>query len=83
MLRWIEQYERLGVDDLTRPKHQQGYSAELKRQAVIAYILGQWPATKVFKHFGIRGISQLEDWVRQYNGNCSYARFTDRFFSAL
>jgi transposase-like protein len=41
----------------------------LKRQAVIAYILGQWPATKVLKHFGIRGISQLEDWVRQYNGN--------------
>ena len=69
VLRWIEQYERLGVDGLTRPKHQQGYSAELKRQAVIAYILGQWPATKVLKHFGIRGISQLEDWVRQYNGN--------------
>jgi len=69
VLRWIEQYKRLGVNGLKRPKHAQTYSATLKHQAVIAYILGQWPATKVLKHFNIRSISQLEDWVRQYNGN--------------
>lgn len=67
--RWIERYQRLGMDGLIETKTNKKYSKELKYAAVNAYLVGHWSPTKVLKFFGIRSISQLETWVRRYNGS--------------
>lgn len=67
--RWLECYRRLGKDGLIESKSNTKYSKELKYAAVNAYLVDHWPATKVLKFFGIRSITQLETWVRRYNGS--------------
>lgn len=67
--RWIEGYHRLGIDGLIESKSNKKYSKELKYAAVNAYLVSHWSPTKVLKFFDIRSISQLETWVRSYNGS--------------
>lgn len=67
--RWREQYRRLGMAGLSEATTAKRYSKEIKLAAVTAYLDGAWSASRVMMHFDIRSITQLQYWVRQYNGN--------------
>lgn len=50
-------------------KNYKSYSKELKLQAVQDYLGGQGSLNDICKKYGIRAISKLGKWIKQYNGH--------------
>ena len=65
---WIRNYESMGEDAFLM-KNYKSYSKELKLQAVQDYLGGQGSLNDICKKYGIRAISKLGKWIKQYNGH--------------
>lgn len=65
---WIRNYESMGEDAFSM-KNYKSYSKELKLQAVQDYLGGQGSLNDICKKYGIRAISKLGKWIKQYNGH--------------
>ena len=61
----VGQYRRQGIEGLVPMATKKFYPADLKLEAVLAY-LGGATREQVMARFEIRHLSQLEDWVRRY-----------------
>lgn len=64
---WIRNYESMGEEAFLM-KNYKSYSKELKLQAVRDYLAGQGSLNDICKKYGIRAISKLGNWIKQYNG---------------
>ena len=53
------------------------YSAELKLEAVQAYLNGEGSYEKLRKRYGLLSSTQLKEWVKWYNG---HKEFKERRF---
>ena len=65
---WIRNYESMGEEAFLM-KNYKSYSKELKLQAVQDYLAGQGSLNDICKKYGIRAISKLGNWIKQYNGH--------------
>jgi len=65
--RWISQYKSEGPSAFIPSKHNREYPADLKRQAVEAYLSGKGSAQKICEKYRIRSESQLWSWIKVYN----------------
>ena len=65
--RWVTQYEAEGADGLLPHTRDRVYSAELKTEAVLAYLRGKGSLQTICKEYKIRSITQLRNWIKVYN----------------
>ncbi len=65
---WIRNYESMGEDAFLM-KNNKSYSKELKTQAAQDYLDGKGSLNDICKKYGIRAISKLGKWIKQYNGH--------------
>lgn len=68
MERWVRSYEAEGVDAFL-PHKNRVYPAELKIEAVIAYLSGKGSQSEICRKYHIRKKSQLQAWIKVYNGH--------------
>lgn len=68
MQQWIRNYESMGKEAFLM-KNYKSYSKELKLQAVQDYLNGQGSLNDICKKYGIRAISKLGKWIKQYNSH--------------
>lgn len=69
MTKWIKQFLLAGLAGLIRPKHNQKYSLKTKIAAVKDYQLNGLASREVLIKYKIRYISQLKQWIIQYNSD--------------
>lgn len=65
---WIRNYESMGAEAFLMKKYK-SYSKELKLQAVQEYLDGKGSLNDICKKYGIRAISKLGKWIKQYNSH--------------
>ena len=65
--RWVDRYDRDGIEGLQEARHNNHYSKALKLEAVLTYLTGQYSQADVALKFGLRSQKQLLDWVSKYN----------------
>lgn len=66
---WIPSYKTLGVSGVTTTSKNTGYSEQLKKEAIIDYLSGNFSQYEVCEKYGIRSRSQLRKWILQYNSH--------------
>ena len=66
---WIKQYEAEGADGLHPRAKKLAYSAELKTEAVLAYLGGKGSLLEICKEYKIRSTSRLRNWIKVYNAH--------------
>ncbi|WEV56048.1 helix-turn-helix domain-containing protein [Ligilactobacillus acidipiscis] len=64
---WLRAYRTAGVTGLEESHTRKVYSTELKRQAVLAYLSGNWSLKVTCDKYKISSKSVLRRWVDQYN----------------
>jgi transposase-like protein len=64
---WISSYRAQGVSGVTTTSKNIGYSEQLKKEAVIDYLSGDFSQYEVCEKYGIRSRTQLRKWILQYN----------------
>ena len=67
--KWIKGYEAEGVEGLVAQARNQAYSAELKTEAVLAYLSGKGSLLEICKEYKIRSTAQLRAWIKVYNAH--------------
>lgn len=72
---WVRLYQQEGPLGLLNRDTQQSYSADLKLEAVRAYLSGKRGLREVCKEYKIRYKDRLSDWIKVYN---SGKDFTNR-----
>lgn len=65
----VSLYNSQGEDALRSPAKNTYYLADLKRQAVEAYLAGEGSQQDICNRFHIRSRTQLRDWIKLYNGH--------------
>lgn len=65
---WIFNYESMGEDAFLM-KGYNGYSVNLKTQAVQDYLFGKGSQTDICKKYGIRSKAKLQLWIKKYNSH--------------
>lgn len=65
---WIELYQRYGSAGLRTEVKNRKYTQETKMAAVEAYLTGKYTQLEVCKKYEIRAASQLNSWIKRYNG---------------
>ena len=65
----VSLYNSRGEDALRSPAKNTYYPADLKRQAVEAYLAGEGSQQDICNRFHIRSRTQLRDWIKLYNGH--------------
>lgn len=65
--RWLMIYENEGPTGLLAKRKNTHYSIEMKLQAVTDYLNGVGSLNDLSKKYGLRNISQLQDWLKVYN----------------
>ena len=66
---WVKQYEAEGADGLLPYTRNRTYSAELKMEAVLAYMRGKGSLLEICKEHKIRSTKQLRNWIKVYNAH--------------
>ena len=67
--KWIKQYEAEGPEGLLPRAKNRVYSAELKMEAVMAYLGGKGSQLEICKEYKIRSTIQLLNWIKVYNAH--------------
>jgi len=67
--RWIIRYEAEGVEGLLPHARNRTYSAELKTEAVLAYLRGKGSLLEICKKYQIKDEHTLRDWIKVYNAH--------------
>ncbi len=65
---WIRKYETFGIEGF-RKEGNRKYPSELKEVAVKAYLNGEGSHGAICKKYGISSRSQLQNWIKLYNGH--------------
>ncbi|WP_370568613.1 MULTISPECIES: IS3 family transposase [unclassified Fictibacillus] len=65
--KWIEQFERYGMEGLRSSSPWKSYSKELKVRAVRDYLSGQYSQNELIRMYGISSRSVLQEWIKTYN----------------
>ena len=66
---WISSYKTLGILGVTTTSKNTGYLEQLKKEAVIEYLSGEFSQYEVCEKYGIRSRTQLRKWILQYNSH--------------
>lgn len=66
---WIANYESMGPSGLAKTQINTRYNIDLKTAAVKAYLNGEGSQVEICKRFNIRSKTQLQNWIRLYNGH--------------
>jgi transposase-like protein len=64
---YIAKYEAQGIEGFIDHGKNRVYSEELKNQAIQAYMEGKGSTREVAAQFGLRGSTQLREWIKVYN----------------
>lgn len=66
---WVHIYETFGPEGLMGKNKASRYSRDTKQSAVEAYLSGMGSQSEICKRFGILSRTQLQNWIKQYNGH--------------
>lgn len=66
--KWLQNYDLFGEEGLRHRKGNHHYPAIVKQQAAELYLSGQISIEAVCKKYQLRSRSQLEQWIKLYNG---------------
>ena len=61
------QYQAQGIETFINNGRNRTYSAELKKQAVNAYMNGEGTTREIAAKYGLRSPTQLINWIKVYN----------------
>ncbi len=75
--RWRHRYELYGYEGLKIRNYKTGYSAELKLQAVLDYLSGNYSQYQIIDKYKIASRTQLIRWINQYNSHSSLKSYKD------
>lgn len=67
LIDYVSQYQVNDTDSLCSSSSNKHYTAELKRQAVEAYLAGEGSQRDICARFKIKSRTQLRDWMKVYN----------------
>lgn len=67
LYKWVERFEKNGIDGLRDSKTWKAYSKELKEAAVRDYLSGEYSLREVVRKYEISSLSVLEKWINKYN----------------
>lgn len=67
--KWIYNFQKYGLDGLRESRTWKSYSKELKEQAVIDYLSGEYSLREVVKKYEISDKSLLKRWINKYNSH--------------
>lgn len=76
LARWRRLNRVYGYKGLEIRTHYQGYSAELKLQAVKEYLQGDLSQYQIIEKYKIASRTQLANWIKKYNGHSSLKTYT-------
>lgn len=71
---WLSRYRSEGISGLKSENRNRVYSIETKRQAVEAYLTGNYSQQKICEIFKIRSEKQLRTWLKVYNSGKDFNR---------
>ena len=74
---WVRIYETYGESGFLRTENRR-YSKELKLSAVQAYLNGEGSHEAICKKYGISSRTQLQNWIKMYNGHKELRPSRDR-----
>lgn len=74
---WVRIYETYGESGFLRTENRR-YSKELKLSAVQAYLNGEGSHAAICKKYGISSRTQLQIWIKMYNGHKELRPSRDR-----
>jgi len=66
---WIYLYKKYGVLGLKESKTWKNYSEELRTNAVLEYLTGNYSLLDIVKKYEISGKSVLSKWIKKYNSH--------------
>ena len=66
---WIFRYEKDGITGLQTPKTWRKYTKELKLQAVIDYLSGNYSIKELIRKYEISDTRVLRSWIKKYNSH--------------
>lgn len=69
VLKWISNYQSMGIEGLRTVSTNAAYSEELKLLAIQEYLSGQGSQQDICKKYAIRSKKQLQDWIFKYNNH--------------
>lgn len=75
LVKWRHLYEKDGIVGLEICTHYKSYSAELKLQAVLDYLSGQYSQYEIIDKYNISSRTQLKKWLDKYNGHSSLTAY--------
>ena len=67
--KWIERFEKYGMEGLRSSSPWKSYSKELKVIAVRDYLSGQYSQNELIRMYGISSRSVLQEWIKTYNSH--------------
>ncbi|MEX2460621.1 MAG: transposase, partial [Paenibacillaceae bacterium] len=71
LVKWRRRYEWYGIEGLEIQTHNKSYSAELKLQAVLDYLSGNYSQYEIIDKYKISSRTQLARWISKYNDHSS------------
>ena len=71
LVKWRRRYELYGYEGLEIRSHNSSYSEELKLQAVLDYLSGNYSKYQIIDKYKIASRTQLSNWIEKYNGHSS------------
>lgn len=66
---WVDSFKLKGPDALEVHRHNQSYTKEFKLKCIKAYLNGQGSYERLANIYGLRGSTQLKNWVSKYNSH--------------
>ena len=73
---WLSKYRSEGNAGLECDSKNRIYSVQTKRQAVEAYLTGQYSQQRICEIFKIRSTRQLKDWLKVYNSGKDFKQMS-------
>ena len=71
---WVTRYKVQGASGFSKQEQNTVYPAEVKDQAVKAYLSGKGSLRKVAARYGLRDTHTLQSWIKVYNSGEYFAR---------
>ena len=71
---WVYKYREQGPSGFVPSRHNNHYSAELKRQAVREYLDGHGSLAEIAAKHRLRSSSQLKCWIKVHNSGKDFSR---------
>lgn len=76
LAKWRRRYEVYGYEGLEIRSHYRSYSAELKLQAVLDYLISGLSKYQIIDKYKIASRNQLTKWINKYNSHNSLKTYS-------